>query len=113
MAPKLGEFDRIEHFFKPLAKGFPGALNLSDDAATIAVPPGQELVVTTDALDGAVLVASLRAGGELPGTKVLGFYSHVEQDVRRRAEEAGFDLVVPRSRMAREGAELVGRLAGG
>jgi len=28
-----------------------------------------------------------------------------------RAEHAGFDLVVPRSRMAREGAELIARLA--
>jgi hypothetical protein len=37
----------------------------------------------------------------------LGFYSHVEQDVRRRAEDAGFDRVVPRSRMAREAAALV------
>jgi hypothetical protein len=37
----------------------------------------------------------------------LGFYSHVEQDVRRRAEAAGFERVVPRSRMAREAAALV------
>jgi hypothetical protein len=37
----------------------------------------------------------------------LGFYSHVQQDVRRRAEEAGFTLVVPRSRMAREAGILV------
>ncbi len=37
----------------------------------------------------------------------LGFYSHVQQDVRRRAEEAGFTLVVPRSRMARETAAMV------
>ena len=41
------------------------------------------------------------------GIPRLGFYSHVEQDVRRRAEEAGFDRVVPRSRMARETAALV------
>lgn len=40
------------------------------------------------------------------GTRVLGFYSHVEADVRTRAQEAGFDLVVPRSRMAREGPTL-------
>ncbi len=33
-------------------------------------------------------------------------------DLTRRAEAAGFDLVVPRSRMAREGAALVDRLAG-
>jgi hypothetical protein len=42
-----------------------------------------------------------------PGLPRLGFYSHVEQDVRRRAEEAGFDRVVPRSRMAREAPALV------
>ena len=41
------------------------------------------------------------------GVPRLGFYSHVEHDVRRRAEEAGFDRVVPRSRMAREAAALV------
>jgi hypothetical protein len=34
----------------------------------------------------------------------------VDADTRRRAEAAGFDLVVPRSRMAREGAALVDRL---
>jgi hypothetical protein len=44
------------------------------------------------------------AGAGLPR---LGFYSHVEQDVRRRAEDAGFERVVPRSRMAREAPALV------
>jgi DNA-binding NarL/FixJ family response regulator len=47
-----------------------------------------------------------------PAVPVLGFYSHVEADVRRRAERAGFDLVIPRSRMAREGAALAERLVG-
>ena len=42
--------------------------------------------------------------------KTLAFYSHVEADVRAAAEQAGFDLVVPRSRMAREGGALVDRL---
>jgi hypothetical protein len=47
------------------------------------------------------------------GVRTLGFYSHVENDVRERALAAGFDSVVPRSRMAREGADLVARLADG
>jgi len=47
------------------------------------------------------------------GAPRLGFYSHVDQETRKRAEEAGFDLVVPRSRMNREGAALVERLVGG
>jgi nucleoside-diphosphate-sugar epimerase len=45
------------------------------------------------------------------GVRTLAFYSHVETDVRALAEGAGFDLVVPRSRMAREGAALVERLS--
>jgi len=48
-----------------------------------------------------------------PGMPSLGFYSHVEQDVRRAAEQAGYDMVVPRSRMNREGAALVERLLAG
>ena len=44
------------------------------------------------------------------GVPSLAFYSHVEVEVRTQAEQAGFDLVVPRSRMAREGASLVDRL---
>lgn len=43
--------------------------------------------------------------------RTLAFYSHVESEVRERAQQAGFDLVVPRSRMAREGVALVERLS--
>lgn len=45
-----GEFGRIDRWLKPLAAGFPGARTLTDDAGTVAVPPGHELVVTTDAM---------------------------------------------------------------
>ena len=67
--------------------------------------------LTSDEVDGVVIVDTLRSGGELHGVRTLGFYAHVDQETRRRANEVGFDLVVPRSRMAREGAELVARLA--
>lgn len=36
------------------------------------------------------------------GMPVLGYYSHVDVETRQAAEAAGVDLVVPRSRMARE-----------
>ena len=49
--------------------------------------------------------------GSVSGPRTLAFYSHVEHEVRVRADEAGFDLVVPRSRMAREMGALVDRLA--
>ena len=41
---------------------------------------------------------------------VLGFYSHVDVDTRRRAEAAGVDVVVPRSRLVREMPQLVDSL---
>jgi hypothetical protein len=47
------------------------------------------------------------------GVRTLAFYSHVDVDARRVAEGAGCDLIIPRSRMAREGAELVSKLAWG
>jgi hypothetical protein len=36
------------------------------------------------------------------GMPVLGYYSHVDVETKEAAEAAGVDLVVPRSRMARE-----------
>lgn len=44
------------------------------------------------------------------GMRTLAFYAHVETDVKQLAEQAGFELVVPRSRMAREGPALIDRL---
>lgn len=66
-----------------------------------------------EAADADALVVDLQVALE-PGSGVpsLGFYSHVDQETRRRAEAAGFDRVVPRSRMAREGAVLVEALVG-
>ncbi len=49
-SPPAGEFRRIDRYFKPLAASFPGSLGLTNDAAVFAVPPGQELVVTSDGM---------------------------------------------------------------
>jgi len=67
----------------------------------------------SDDIDGIGLVDTLAAGGELHDTKVMAFFRHTEPDVRERALAVGFDLVVPRSRMNREGAALVDGLLTG
>ena len=46
------EFARIAQHFRPLAG--PGSLDLTDDAAVLAPPPGRELVLTADAMVGGV-----------------------------------------------------------
>ncbi|HEX8053246.1 MAG TPA: hypothetical protein VF517_09650 [Thermoleophilaceae bacterium] len=60
--------------------------------------------LNAEAFDGPAL-------GALAGVGKLGFYGHTDVDTKQRAEAAGFDLVVPRSRMAREMATLVERVA--
>jgi hypothetical protein len=44
------------------------------------------------------------------GLPVLGYYSHVDIDTKTRADAAGIDKVVPRSRMSRELPDLVASL---
>ena len=44
---------------------------------------------------------------------VLGYYSHVNVETKQAAKAAGIDLVVPRSRMARELPDLAIKLLGG
>ena len=87
----------------------------SEPAVREAIAASDVLVVdlTADDVAGVALVEGLRADGALGDARTLAFYSHVDVEVRTRAIAAGFDLVVPRSRMAREGSALVDRLAGG
>ena len=81
-----------------------GAVETWDEVGGIDV-----LVIdlTSSDVDGVELFETLATGGELHGVRTLGFFAHVQPEVRERALAAGFDLVVPRSRMAREGAQLV------
>jgi DNA-binding NarL/FixJ family response regulator len=85
---------------------------LGDAAAPAVAVLVVDLTIATDVLDGPALVQALAGEGALARTRTLGFYAHVDVSARERAEQAGFDLVVPRSRMAREGAALVASLAG-
>lgn len=73
--------------------------------------------LTDEQLDGARIVRELRVQGDSAAAdtfamgaldlRTLGFYSHVDAPARERALQAGFDMVVPRSRMAREAPALV------
>jgi len=88
---------------------------LTPRLAATPPPAGAVLVFDlTDArLDGSALLEELAAAGALPGVRTLGFYSHVDVTTRERASRAGFDLVVPRSRIARDAAGLVASLSAG
>lgn len=80
-----------------------------EDMARAAVPESDLLVLdlAADEFDGPMLVESMKMGRELEGVPTVGFYPHVDQETRRRADDAGVDVVVPRSRMAREAPAVV------
>jgi thiamine-monophosphate kinase len=54
-SPESAEDRLIARYFRPLAK-HPGALGLVDDAAVIALPPGCDVVLTTDGVISGVHV---------------------------------------------------------
>jgi len=91
-----------------LASRVEGSLRAAGHAVTVKAVPDAEtaaadaIVADLEAVDPEEVVAI--------GPPTLGFYSHVDVETRRRAEEAGFDVVVPRSRMARELPALLERL---
>lgn len=72
-------------------------------STSVAEAAGADLVVADLEAVDAVALAAL----EPPS---LGFYSHVDVATRARAVDAGVDMVVPRSRMARELPALAERL---
>jgi CheY-like chemotaxis protein len=90
------------------------ALIASEAAAREGLAGADVLLVDLAApgVDGVALLRALRESAALDGVRTLATYSHVDADMRRRALEAGFDLVVPRSRMMREGADLLAELPG-
>ena len=72
---------------------------------------GAALVVvdlTEEGVDPAAALAAAREGSDLPA---LAYYAHTDDAIRRAALDAGFAKVVPRSRMMREGVELIKELA--
>jgi hypothetical protein len=89
------------------AGGYEPVLVPDVDSVSRELPGAQALIVDLTA-DARERLEQLE--GIPHHVKTLAFYSHVEADVRAQAEQAGFDLVVPRSRMAREGAGLIDRL---
>jgi hypothetical protein len=93
------------------AAGHEPVLASNEGALRSALTDAQALIVdlTFDVPERIELVRSVRP----ERLKTLAFYSHVEAEVRDQARVAGFDVVIPRSRMAREGAAVLDRLLAG
>lgn len=88
---------------------------VSGGAGAWEATPGIDVLLVdlvSEGPQGVTALERLRAEGGMQGVGTLAVYSHVDVETRARAVDAGFDLVVPRSRMMREGGNLVEKLSG-
>src|SRR5258707_8303400 len=58
-------------------------------------------------VDPIELAKQLKADEELRSIQLLGFFSHVQTELQRQAEAAGFDRVLPRSAFSRYLGEIL------
>jgi thiamine-monophosphate kinase len=87
----LGEFDLIARYLAPLSAAAPGAFNLSDDAAIVPVPAGDDLVVTTDAMiEGVHFLA--KDGAERIARKLLRV--NLSDLAAKGARPIGYQLIL-------------------
>ncbi len=67
------------------------------DVAKADVPSLIILDLHAEHLDPFALIRRLKADDQLRAVPVVGFFSHVEVELQRRAREAGIDQALPRS----------------
>ncbi len=81
-APACGEFVKDHNEVVEKAKGKP-ALIIFD--------------LNFESVDPLSLIGKLKGDAALKGTSVIGFLSHVQGELKQKAQEAGCDMVMARS----------------
>lgn len=83
----------------------------ADEAVAAARREEASLVVAdlhAQRLDPLELARQFKADETLRAVKLVGFFSHVETALQRRAAEAGFDRVLPRSAFSKNLPQILG-----
>ena len=58
-------------------------------------------------IDALTLSRQLKADNQLRGVPLVGFFSHVDTELKTQAEDAGFDQVLPRSLFTRNLSDIL------
>lgn len=58
--------------------------------------------------DPFLLAEALKADDNLRAVPLVGFFSHVQTELQRRAKQAGYDRVMPRSAFTKQLPEILG-----
>src|ERR687886_1956271 len=90
-----------------VAVEFARAADALFDAAKTEVPSLIILDLHATRLDPFALAARLKADEQLRAVPLVGFFSHVQTDLQRRAKESGVEHVLPRSVFTKRLAEIL------
>jgi len=53
------------------------------------------------------LIKNIKSSDKLNSIPVIGYFSHVQTDLKKEAFQAGYDIVMPRSRFVRELGDIL------
>jgi CheY-like chemotaxis protein len=67
----------------------------------------------SEKIDPLAVARALKSDQKLAATPLLGFFSHVQTDLKESALAAGYDLVIPRSVFSRDLASILEGKFGG
>ena len=90
----------IEVFFPRSAEAFEAACREAAPALVIV-----DLHLQRD--DPFLIANRMKADAELGATPLVGFFSHVQVELQRRAQAAGFNHVLPRSAFTKRLPEIL------
>ena len=86
---------------------FPRSLDAVVEAAKLDRPALIICDLHSQRIDPIELARQLKADEQIRSIPLVGFFSHVQTELQRQAEEAGFDLVMPRSAFTRDLSQLL------
>ncbi len=86
---------------------FPRTLEAFVESAAASAPKLLIVDLHLQRYDPFALARRLKADSELQHLPLTGFFSHVQTELQRRAEDAGFDRVMPRSAFSKRLPEIV------
>ncbi len=65
-----------------------------------------------EAVDPLKLISKLSGNSEIKGTSLIGYLSHVQGELKQKAQEAGCDMVMTRSAFSQNLPQILRRHAG-
>ena len=86
---------------------FPRAIDVLMEAALRDQPALIICDLHATRIDPITLAKQLKTDEHLRSIPLLGFFSHVQTELRQQAEQAGFDRVIPRSVFTRSLPEIL------